>query len=133
LQRLEDAYKKIQTENKELGQDLIAMRDLSSRLEQAKEDMARQLTSKELDYEQLNNEIADKRAENDLLRSNINSERTMVKNLEDIIASNREKDFKTQLTTQEKDSEIKLLKDRIQLSEQKMLVLFKFFLNLILE
>ena len=80
----------------------------------------RQITSKELDFEQLNNELNDKRAENDLLKSQVNSERGMVKNLEDLIACNREKDFQMQLSTQERDSEIKLLKDRIGLGEQKI-------------
>jgi len=37
-----------------------------------------------------------------------------------LIASNREKDFQMQLCNQERDSEIKLLKDRIQLGEQKI-------------
>ena len=120
LQRLEDTFKKLQHENKELAQDLMNTRELCSRVEQNKEDLMRQMTSKELDYEQLNNELIDKRAENDLLKSQVNSERGMVKNLEDLIASNREKDFQMQLSTQERDSEIKLLKDRVLLSEQKM-------------
>ena len=80
----------------------------------------RQMTSKELDYEQMNNELADKRAEIDLLKSQLNSKRGMVKNLEELIACNREKDFQMQMSTQERDSEIKLLKDRICLGEQKM-------------
>ena len=120
LQRLEETFKKLQHENKELAHDLMNSRELNSRLEQAKEDIIRQLTGKELDFEQLHNELADRRAENDLLKSQVNSERSMVKNLEDLIASNREKDFQMQLSSQERDSEIKLLKDRVILSEQKM-------------
>lgn len=128
LQRCEEALKNCQLENNDLGKDLMHTRDLNSRLEQCKEDLTRQLTSKELDYEQLHNELSDKRAETDLLKSQINSERTMVKNLEELIANNREKDFQMQLATQERDSEIKLLKDRIVLSEQKMYE-FAIFLN----
>lgn len=107
-------------DNKDLIQDLMHSRELNVHLEQNKEDLARQLTSKELDFEQLQNQLADKKAENDLLKSQVNSERTMVKNLEELIANNREKDFHMQLSTQERDSEIKLLKDRIVLSEQKI-------------
>jgi centrosomal protein CEP135 len=120
LQRLEETFKKLQIENKELAHDLMNSRELNSRLEQAKEDLMRQVTGKELDFEQLHNELADRRAETDLLKSQVNSERSMVKNLEDLIASNREKDFQMQLSSQERDSEIKLLKDRVILSEQKM-------------
>lgn len=119
LQRCEDQLKKAQAETKDLMQDLMHSRDLSSHLEQAKEELSRQLTTKELDYDQLQNQLADKRAENDLLKSQVNSERTMVRNLEELIANNREKDFQMQLSTQERDSELKLLKDRITLSEQK--------------
>ena len=120
LQRCEEQLKKSQNEIKDLMQDLMHSRDLNSHLEQAKEDLSRKLTTKELDYEQLQNQLADKRAENDLLKSQVNSERTMVRNLEELIANNREKDFQMQLSTQERDSELKLLKDRISLSEQKI-------------
>ena len=120
LQRIEEALKKAQCDNNEILQELMHTRDINSRLEQAKEELTRQFTSKELDFEQLQNELADRRAESELLKSQINSERTMVKNLEELIANNREKDFQLQLSNQERDSEIKLLKDRIVLSEQKM-------------
>jgi centrosomal protein CEP135 len=120
IQRLEETLKHVQLEHKEIVQDLMHTRELNSRLEQAKEDLTRQLTGKELDYEQMLNELNDKKVEIDLMRSQVNSERTMVKNLEELIASNREKDFQMQLCNQERDSEIKLLKDRIQLGEQKI-------------
>ncbi len=120
LQRLEEANKKTQAENKEIMQDVMHLRELNTRLEQNREGQSRQVTNKELELDQALNELADKRAEIDLLKSQINSERTMVKNLEELIANNREKDFHMQLSTQERDSEIKLLKDRIQLTEQKM-------------
>jgi centrosomal protein CEP135 len=120
LQRLEEANKKLQAENKETMQDVMHLRELNTRLEQNREGQSRQVTNKELELEQALNELADKRAEIDLLKSQINSERTMVKNLEELIATNREKDFHMQLSTQERDSEIKLLKDRIVLTEQKM-------------
>lgn len=120
LQKLEETVKKLEHENKNLIQDLIHSRDININLEQAKEDMARQITSRELDNEQLQNQLYDRQAEVDLLKSQIHSERTMIKNLEELIANNREKDFHMQLSTQERDSEIKLLKERITLGEQKM-------------
>jgi centrosomal protein CEP135 len=120
LQRLEDTAKKSQMESKDIMQDVMHLRELNARLEQTREEQSRQLNNKELELEQAANMLADKRAEIDLLKSQINSERTMVKNLEELIATNREKDFHMQLSTQERDSEIKLLKDRIVLTEQKM-------------
>ena len=120
LQRHEEAIKKYQAENNELMQDLMHSRELNARLEGTKEELTRHLTSRELDNEQLQNIITDLKAESDLLKSQINSERTMVKNLEDLIANNREKDFHAQLNSQERDAEIQLLRDRVNLSEQKM-------------
>jgi centrosomal protein CEP135 len=120
LQRHEEAIKKYQIDNNELMQDVMNLRELNSRLETNKEELTRHLTSKEIDMEQMHNLLDDSRAEIDLLKSQINSERIMVKNLEDLISSNREKEFQTQLTSQERDSEIQLLRDRISLNEQKM-------------
>lgn len=120
LQRHEEAIKKYQIENNNLMQEIMHSREINSRLEMTKEELTRHLTAKELDNEQLQNLFTDMKAESDLLKSQINSERTMVKNLEDLISSNREKEFQIQLSSQERDAEINLLKDRIALSEQKM-------------
>ena len=120
MQRHEEGLKKFQIENSEIMQELMHSRELNSRLEMTKEELTRHLTSKELDNEQLQNILGDLKAESDLLKSQINSERTMVKNLEDLISNNREKEFHTQLSSQEREAEINLLKDRIGLSDQKL-------------
>jgi chromosome segregation ATPase len=91
LQRHEESLKKYQIENNEIMQELMHSRDINGRFEMAKEELTRHLTSKELDNEQLQNLLADLKAESDLLKSQINSERTMVKNLEDLISNNRGK------------------------------------------
>ncbi len=120
LQRHEEAIQKYQIENNDLMQDVMHLRELNSRLETNKEDLARHLTSKEIDNEQLQNLLADSKAEIDLYRSQINGERIMVKNLEDMIATNREKEYHNQLTAQERDAEMQVCRDRISLNEQKM-------------
>ncbi len=132
LQRHEESLKKYQIENNEIMQELMHSRDINGRLEMAKEELTRHLTSKELDNEQLQNLLADLKAESDLLKSQINSERTMVKNLEDLISNNREKEFHTQLSSQEREAEISLLKDRIGLNEQKLYALiFMFYFKIL--
>ena len=120
LQRLEEAFKTAQLESKEILQDLVHLKELNSRLEHAKEDICRQLNGRDLDNVQLQNDLDDKRNEIDLLKSHLNSERQMVKNLEELISTNREKDFQMNLANQEREAEIELLKDRVQLSEQKI-------------
>jgi centrosomal protein CEP135 len=120
LQRHEEAIQKYQIENNDLMQDVMHLRELNSRLEANKEELTRHLTSKDIDNEQLQNLLADSKAEIDLYRSQINGERIMVKNLEDMIATNREKEYHNQLTAQERDSEVQVCRDRISLNEQKM-------------
>lgn len=120
LQKYEEALKQLECDKKNILEDLVHMRDMSMQLEQTKEEFARQLTTRELDCEQLKNQLYDRAAEIELLKSQISSERAMIKNLEELIASNREKDFHMQMSTQEKESEIKLLKERVVLGEQKM-------------
>ncbi|RNA08344.1 hypothetical protein BpHYR1_003147, partial [Brachionus plicatilis] len=125
LQRSEDQLKKVKIEMKELMRDMVNFRDLNTRLEQVKDDVSRQLTKKDIDYDTLRNKFEDISAENELLKSHLNGERSMVKQLEELIASNREKDYKAQLNNHKSVSEVKLLKDRIALGEQKIHVLNK--------
>ncbi|KAK2182666.1 hypothetical protein NP493_341g01017 [Ridgeia piscesae] len=103
-----------------LLQDLTASRDLSAQLEATNESMQRQMTAKILEQESLSTRQDDLRNEAEMLRSQVTSEHTLVKNLEGILASNREKEFQTQLALQEKDAEIHLLKDRLALSDSKL-------------
>ncbi|CAF1080328.1 unnamed protein product [Brachionus calyciflorus] len=125
FQRCEDELKKSKSEIKDLMKDLVHFRELNCRLEQAKDDMTRQITRKDLDVQHLKNRLDDKIAENDLLKSQLNSEKNMVKYLEELVASTRQKDYQTQISSQKNSSEMKLLKDRIVLSEQKIQVLNK--------
>lgn len=71
-------------------------------------------------FEQLQHLVDDMRQETDLLKSQVSSERSNLKNLEGLLQNNREKDFQTQLNQQEKSAEIQMLKDRLCLNESKM-------------
>ncbi len=54
-----------------------------------------------------------------LLRTQVGKERDSSKSLETLLQTNREREFHAQLSQQEKDAEIQLLKDRLSLSESK--------------
>ena len=69
---------------------------------------------------QLSARLDDFKNETEMLRTQVMSEHGLVKNLEGVLASNREKEFQTQLALQEKDAEIHLLKDRLALSDSKL-------------
>ena len=120
LQKYEELLGQLEMDKKNLLEDLAHCRDVSLNLEQAREECLRQLTAYQLDCEKLKNQLQDRAGEIEFLKSQISSERAMIKNLEELVASNREKDFHMQMSTQERESEIKLLKDRVTLGEQKM-------------
>lgn len=69
---------------------------------------------------QLMDELEDVKSETELLKKQLSSERLTIKNLETLLATNREREFQSHLTTHEKDSEIQLLKDKFTLSESKL-------------
>ena len=69
---------------------------------------------------QLQSLVDDIRQESDLLKQQVNSERSNSKNLEGLLQTNREKEFQFQLSAQERSSELQMLKDRLSLNESKM-------------
>lgn len=120
LQRNEEIIKKLQYDKQTYANEITNVRDLNSTVETKKEQILRQLTGKEIENEQLQAAISDMRVEIDMLRTQINNEKAMVHNLEDIIGSSREKEFQTQLQTQEKDSELQLARERSNMNDLKL-------------
>ena len=64
--------------------------------------------------------VDDLRGETEVLREQVGSERTSVKSLESLLQTNREKEFSAQMTLQEYDAEVQLLRDRLNINESKM-------------
>lgn len=67
----------------------------------------------------LTGEMEDVRLEVELLKKQLASERLTVRNLETLLSTNRQKEFQTHLTASEKDSELKILRDRLTLADSK--------------
>jgi chromosome segregation ATPase len=122
LQRHEDIVKKLHVDKQQLTVDMSNMRDLNATIETKKEQIIRQLTSKEIENEQLQATLSDMRMEIDMLRTQMNNEKSMVLNLEQMIGSSREKDFHQQLQVQERDADVQLLTDRVNMNETKLYV-----------
>lgn len=119
-QRNEDLIKKLQNDKQNLSNEFNNIRDFNSTIENKKEQILRQLTSKEIENEQLQSVISDMKIEIDMLRTQINNEKAVVQSLEDIIASLRDKEFQIQIQAQEKDSDLHLAKDRANINDLKV-------------
>ena len=55
-----------------------------------------------------------------MLKQQIGSERSSVNNLESLLQSNREKEFQSQLSVQELQSDNQLLRDRLAINDSKL-------------
>uniref|UniRef100_A0A8C5IYH4 Centrosomal protein 135 n=1 Tax=Junco hyemalis TaxID=40217 RepID=A0A8C5IYH4_JUNHY len=120
MSRLEEDLKRENQDKASVLADLASVRELCVKLEASKELLARQLTSKSMDYERVLGELEDTKSEGELLKKQLSSERLTVQNLETLLATSRDKEFQNQLTSQDKDTEIQLLKDKLTLAESKL-------------
>ncbi|CAF1616417.1 unnamed protein product, partial [Adineta ricciae] len=120
LQRNEEIIKRLQAEKQNYASEISNIRDLNSTVENKKEQIIRELTGREIENEQLQAAISDMKLEIDMLHTQINNEKAMVRTLEEIISSSREKEFQTQIHTQEKDSELQLSRERANMSDAKI-------------
>lgn len=68
---------------------------------------------------QVTGELEDVRSEMELLKKQLASERLTVRNLETLLSTNRHKEFQTQMTASERESELKVLRDRLALADSK--------------
>ncbi|XP_078250816.1 centrosomal protein of 135 kDa isoform X2 [Pogona vitticeps] len=120
MARLEENLRREKEEKSSITVDITSVRDLCVKLESGKDVLQRQLMSKSLDYERVVSELEDAKAEAELLKKQLSSERLTIQNLETLLATSRDKDFQHHLITHEKDSEIQLLKDKLTLAESKL-------------
>jgi len=110
----------LRAEKARLQQDLLSLRELNSKCEQDKDHVSRQLSEKNVQFEQLHCNYEDVSRELELVHKHLDSERMGNKNLEDMMASCREKEFQAQLDAQEQKSEGQLLRDKLALNESKL-------------
>ena len=120
IQRNEDLVKKLQLDKQNLINELNNLRDLNATIDNKKEQILRQLTSKDIENEQLQSIISDMKIEIDMLRTQINNEKAVVQSLEELIGSLRDKEFQIQIHAQERDSDFHLAKDRANMSDLKV-------------
>ncbi|XP_023566895.1 centrosomal protein of 135 kDa isoform X2 [Octodon degus] len=120
MARLEEELRRQEEEKATVLSDLSSLRELCIKLDSGKDVMTQQLNSKNLELERALVELENVKSESELLRKQLSSERYTIKNLESLLATNRDKEFHSHLTSHEKDTEIQLLKDKLTLSESKV-------------
>lgn len=64
-------------------------------------------------------ELEDVRSEVDVMKKQLASERVTVRKLETLLSSIREKEIKAHLSSSERESELKVLRDRLSLADSK--------------
>ncbi|XP_070554439.1 centrosomal protein of 135 kDa-like isoform X2 [Ptychodera flava] len=120
LSTMEENLRQSQEEKEAILLDLASVRELCVKLESTKESLSRQLTARNIDTDQLQGASENMKRELDSLRSQVENERTSLRNLEGLLSNNREKEFQTQLENQEQRSEIQLLRDKLSLADSKV-------------
>ncbi|XP_068599752.1 centrosomal protein of 135 kDa [Brachionichthys hirsutus] len=119
MSRLEEELHRAREEKSSLLSDLASVRELCVKLSSDKELTARQLTSRSMDLERVTGELEDVQSEAELLKRQLASERLTVRNLEALLSTNRQKEFQTHLTASERESELKVLRDKLTLADSK--------------
>ncbi|XP_059924005.1 centrosomal protein of 135 kDa isoform X6 [Gadus macrocephalus] len=119
MARLEEDLKGAQEEKAALLSDLASVRELCVKLDSGKELTACHLTSKSMELERLTGELDDVRSEGELLKKQLASERQTVHNLEALLSNNRQKEFQSHLSASEKESELRVLRERLALADSK--------------
>lgn len=120
MARLEEELRHIENEKAAVLNDLSSLRELCIKLDSGKDLMTQQLNSKSLELEKATAELENIKSESELFKKQLTSERQTIKNLESLLATNRDKEFHSHLTSHEKDTEIQLLKEKLNLSESKL-------------
>ncbi|CAM9453589.1 unnamed protein product [Lampetra fluviatilis] len=119
LARREAELRQVQAERGAAQADLALVRELCVKLDSAKETLSRQLTATKVDHERALGELESTRTEVEMTRKQVGSERAAVRSLEALLASGREKEFHSHLSSQERESEIGLLRERLTLADSK--------------
>nr|XP_025145818.1 centrosomal protein of 135 kDa isoform X4 [Bubalus bubalis] len=120
ISRLEEELRHQEDEKAAVLNDLSSLRELCIKLDSGKDIMTQQLNSKNLEFERVTMELENIKSESELLKKQLLSERHTIKNLESLLATNRDKEFHSHLTSHEKDTEIQILKEKLTLSESKL-------------
>ena len=113
LAKMEATLRQEGEEKKALVSDLTATRELCVQLDKTKDSLARQIASQGIGLEQLQAQLEDLRAERELLKQQLVSERSTVESLQVLLSGERRKEFHITQSRQEKELEIQHLRRQL--------------------
>lgn len=120
MSQLEEELRRHESEKATVLGDMSSLRELCIKLDSGKDIMTHQLNSKGLELDRAVAELENVKSESELLKKQLMTERQTINSLESLLATNRDKEFQSHLTSHEKDTEIQLLKEKLNLSESKL-------------
>ncbi|XP_061539698.1 centrosomal protein of 135 kDa-like isoform X6 [Phycodurus eques] len=120
MSRLEEELRVLQEEKVSLLADLISVRELCVKMDSDKEIAARQLLHKSMELERASTRHEDALTEAALLREHLASEKLALRNTDAMLATSRLEMFQAHQAASDKDAELKALRHRLTLAENKI-------------
>lgn len=114
LSKMEQTIRQEQDEKRALLADLTAMRELCVQLDKAKDAHCRQVTTVSAELDQLQERVVVLQGEKDALGEQLRVEKAGNRGLETLLASERKKEYQSQVSGQEKELELQHLKEQLK-------------------
>ncbi|KAA3678437.1 centrosomal protein CEP135, partial [Paragonimus westermani] len=110
----EERVRRLQAENEEVHRELSEVRALCDRLERQSQTVQHQLTTGNLETDQLRAQLTETERELVNLRKQVDQEREAARNLETILATSREGEYRTQRELQNLRAELQFTRERLE-------------------
>ncbi|KAF7231934.1 Centrosomal protein, partial [Paragonimus skrjabini miyazakii] len=110
----EERVRRLQAENEEVHRELSEVRALCDRLERQSHAVQHQLTTGNLETDQLRAQLTETERELVNLRKQVDQEREAARNLETILATSREGEYRTQRDLQNLRTELQFTRERLE-------------------
>ncbi|XP_051928714.1 centrosomal protein of 135 kDa-like isoform X2 [Hippocampus zosterae] len=130
MSQLEEEIRVLQEEKASLLADLASVREVCVKMDSDKEIAARQLLQANMELERATTRQEDALTEAALLKEHLRSEKLAVRNMQAMLAANRQEMFQAHREASEKEAELKALQQMLTLADNKIGVNAKEVTNL---
>lgn len=120
VHRMESDLRHAEEERKILVGDISTLSDIKTKSEVGKDQALRQLDEKSAELDELKSNFEDLTRELNIVHKHLDDERINAKKLENAVSTSRDREFQSQLESQESKSETQMLKDKLLLTDSKL-------------